>query len=776
MNIKTRILIAVFLLELLGYGILLFYTQKTNKASLENVREHQIQATIAGNANRINHLTNLMEHKAVELATSGELFYILKQNAPTENIEPALKSFLIESFSHFPESIGGGLWYEPHVFDKQKIHYGPYAFWNKDKNIEFTWDLSSAAYNYHSQSWYLEALPAHWDRTQARPSKTYWTSPYWDEAGSKALMMTVDAFMNDTNGKIIGLATIDWSLVEMTQFVQSISITKNSKTFLIDTRSNLILSNTLYPSSVMSKRESIYWLKNLDLNFSPNQHIKTAKDVFIDNTFYRIYYLKSDAGLLLGVAIPEKELNQDIEQATKQAVVNGAIIITLFIIGMMILLEILFRPFQKVKELISDSIKLTDREELYIKPVYYPAKNEFTSVIDAINLIYNEINQYTAKIEQANKAKTTFLTTMSHEIRTPMNAILGYTQLLGLEKNFPKEYIETIQAIDISGRHLLELLNDVLDISKIESGSMQLFCENIFIFDLIDTINQTFKIRCKQMNLEWHCNVNIPTNYSAYTDKSKISQILINLLGNSIKFTQSGKITLECSTIDSCLHVAITDTGTGITQEQQENLFTPFFQGHAGQQYGGTGLGLTIVQKLVNLFNGTITFSSEVNKGTRFEIVLPLTAAKLELPPAKHNTSIELQDFSSSNLTALIVDDVRINCDILAKVLSKLGIKSLKAANGVEALDIIKSHQLNALFIDIQMPVMDGFELLQHIKLYRAELLPYTIAISANAYHLDEDYVGAGFQYYISKPFLLSEISAVIETILEASKNSAPGK
>ena len=184
-----------------------------------------------------------------------------------------------------------------------------------------------------------------------------------------------------------------------------------------------------------------------------------------------------------------------------------------------------------------------------------------------------------------------------------MNAILGYTQLLGLEKNFPKEHTETIQAIDISGRHLLELLNDVLDISKIESGSMQLYSENIFIFDLLNTINQTFKIRCKQMSLDWQCNLNIPANYSVYTDKAKISQILINLLGNSIKFTKSGKITLECSTINNSLHVAITDTGTGITQEQQENLFTPFFQGHAGQQYGGTGLGLTIVQKLVNLFN-----------------------------------------------------------------------------------------------------------------------------------------------------------------------------
>ena len=288
MNIKTRILIAVFLLELLGYGILLFYTHKTNKTSLENVRERQIQAAIAGNANRINHLTNLMEHKAIELAKSGELFYQLKNTIPLEQIEPALKSFLIDSFTFFPESIGGGLWYEPNIFDKQKKYYGPYVFWNKDKQVEFTWDLSSTGYDYHSQSWYLEALPPDWDRKQARPSNIYWTVPYWDEAGSKALMMTVDTFMKDTNGNIIGLATIDWSLQEMTQFVQGISITKNSKTFLIDTRSNLILANNLYPPSVMSKRENVYWLKNLETNFSQGQSIKTANKIFIEDTLYRL--------------------------------------------------------------------------------------------------------------------------------------------------------------------------------------------------------------------------------------------------------------------------------------------------------------------------------------------------------------------------------------------------------------------------------------------------------------------------------------------------------
>jgi CheY-like chemotaxis protein len=272
----------------------------------------------------------------------------------------------------------------------------------------------------------------------------------------------------------------------------------------------------------------------------------------------------------------------------------------------------------------------------------------------------------------------------------------------------------------------------------------------------------------------WHADIKVPADCITCSDKAKFSQIIINLLGNSVKFTEHGSISLECFIEDNILHIYISDTGQGISKSQQAQLFTPFFQGDAGQMYGGTGLGLTIVKKLVTLLNGNIKLKSQEFKGTRFEIFIPIEKEHLELPHAKHNHAVQMTDFSQRQLTALVVDDVKINCDILTKVLSKLGIKSMQAANGVEALELIKLCKLDILFIDIQMPVMDGFELLERIKQLYPHLLPRTIAISANVYHIDNDYLGRGFQYYITKPFLINEISETVEDILEKMSPDQP--
>ena len=208
MNIKTRILLAVFFLELFGYGVLLLYNHSNSRETLESIREQQIQATIKGNFHRINALTKLMEHKAIELAESGEMLYELSLQSPLAQFQTILQGYLESVFMEFPESIGGGLWYEPYLFGKERRLYGPYVFWNSQGVVEFTWDLNTEAYNYPSQDWYLTALPKGSPRDQKRPSRIYWTPPYWDEAGSKELMMTVDAIMYSKDERIIGLRTV----------------------------------------------------------------------------------------------------------------------------------------------------------------------------------------------------------------------------------------------------------------------------------------------------------------------------------------------------------------------------------------------------------------------------------------------------------------------------------------------------------------------------------------------------------------------------------------
>lgn len=767
MSIKFRILLSVFLLELLGYGILLFYTHQNTQATLISIRERQIQATIADNAHRIDNLTRSMEHKVCDLADAGNMFYALKNTIPLPQLEPELKNYLINTFSNFPESIGGGLWYEPNVFDPHKTYYGPYVFWNTKKQVEFTWDLNTQEYDYHHQSWYLTALPNSWPRDTPRLEKIYWTNPYWDEAGSKELMMTVDAFLKNTSGNIIGLATVDWSLREMTDFIQSITLTEHSKTFLIDTRSEFILSNSLFPESVMSKRTSVPWMRDLNIDPMHRDKVQKIESAFINDDTYYIYYLKTEMGLLLGIAIPINEFNQEIENTSNNAIHKGALIILFFILCMLILLEVLFRPFQKVHALIRDSIKISADKKLDIRPVEYQPRNEFSSIIDAINLTYDQINHYTKEIELANKAKTTFLTTMSHEIRTPMNAILGYTQLLALDKTFSPEHQETVRAIDISGKHLLDLLNDILDISKIESGGMQVYKENIYLWNVLSAIDSTFKLRCQQKNLQWHCKIDVPRELIICCDKAKLSQILINLLGNSIKFTEIGSVSLHCNISDAQLHIHITDTGAGITKAQQAQLFTPFFQGSAGQQYGGTGLGLTIVNKLVALLSGKLHFESLEHKGTHFSIHIPLEPACPELAIPKQEQQLQLTDFSAYQLTAFVIDDVKINRDILAKVLLRMGIKSIQAENGVDGLRTLKQQVPDLLFVDIQMPVMDGFEFLERLKSIHPQLVARTIAISANVYQVGSAATQNTFHYFISKPFIIEDICKTISEVLD---------
>lgn len=768
MNIKTRILLGVFLLELIGYGILLFYSNQSGKATLLKVRNEQIQAIIATNFYRINNLTQLLEHKALDLAKAGELLYSLKAAKRADEIETSFSRFLIGSISDLPEAIGGGIWFEPNRFDVNKKYYGPYAFINEQKKVEFTWDLNTDTYDYHHQSWYLKALPNDWPRNQPRPQAIYWTDPYYDEAGSKALMMTVDALMYSPDREIIGISTVDWSLLEMTNFVQKIGVTEHSKVFLIDSRSDFILSNTLQPDSVMQKRQSVAWLENIDINVPGSNEVARVATVTIGGEYFQIYYSKTQMGLILGVVIPQEEIYQEIEVELRAQAKKGGIIIVFFILAMLALLYILFRPFQKVQDLIARSIDVSDGNKLSIKPVEYAADNEFTPIVTAINFAYEQINIYTEKVEEANKGKTNFLSTMSHEIRTPMNAILGYTQLLSLENNFPSEHKVTLQAIDSSGKHLLCLLNDILDISKIESGERVIHPENIYLKDLLVSVEHIFKLRCQQKGLQWHAEFSVPSEQVVFADGAKISQILINILGNSLKFTSRGEIKILCTMQSEQLRIEVSDTGIGMSSEFQKKIFTSFTQDLAGRQQGGTGLGLAIVDKIVHLMGGAINFASAQNQGTTFVITLPMESQNPLFPQARREVEQTQSNFAPMGLTALVVDDVKVNRDILCKILEKLGVQSMQADNGAEALNVLKNRQPDILFIDIQMPVMDGIELMEHIKIDHPQLMRRSIAISANVYKSPQEYTEQGFSLFITKPFLVKEISSAVQSTLAA--------
>jgi signal transduction histidine kinase/CheY-like chemotaxis protein len=761
MNIKTRILFGVLLLEVAGCAALLWYNYSSSKVALESIRENQIETIMSENRHRIDSLTQLMEKKVVELARVGEHFYELHQQSQSLSIDSFIIEYLKGSFKNFPESIGGGLWYEPYVFDEKLKYYGPYVFWNAKKELEFTWDLSNETYNYPDQSWYLIALPKNLSRLKGADQSIYWTDPYIDEAGSKELMMTVDAFMYSQKGEIIGLSTVDWSLKEMTEFIRKIHLTDSTHTFLIDERTQTLLHNTLDSASVLKSVTEISWLSNIDIQIHSSDEAKQFKSLVVGTTSYRLYLTKSKSNLILGMLIPESDLVAEINAITKDSLLNSLVIVLALVVGMLILLEVLFKPFERVRDLIQNSLVLDSEQKLNVNHIEYQEKNEFTPIIKTLNIIYEEIREFTRRIQEANKAKSTFLATMSHEIRTPMNAILGYTQLLSLDKSLTQEHREAITAINNSGNHLLDLLNDILDISKIESGAMELYQENLYVSELFSNLDSIFKLRCIQKNIEWKYVCSVPSSTIAFMDKAKLVQIMINLIGNSVKFTQRGQVALQVGMKNNVLCIKVSDTGPGISQEQQKKLFEPFFQGEAGNRQGGTGLGLAIVNKLIALMNGKLEIQSVLGEGTVFTLCIPLLEYNQEfVAPTKQ--TIEVEDFTPLQLKALVIDDVKINCDILVKTLQKLGVSSKQAENGLEALEILEGYHPDIIFVDIQMPIMDGYEFMEKINEQYSELAESCVAISANVYEQNRQELKSRFAHYVSKPFKLSEVSAVI--------------
>ncbi|MCP4698179.1 MAG: response regulator [Gammaproteobacteria bacterium] len=362
----------------------------------------------------------------------------------------------------------------------------------------------------------------------------------------------------------------------------------------------------------------------------------------------------------------------------------------------------------------------------------------------------------------ANKAKSIFLANMSHEIRTPMNAVLGYTQILQRDNSITKSQHDTLKVIENSGNHLLGLINDILDISKIEAGAMELHLENFRFNELVDSIAAMFKIRCEQKGLNWQLISSIDEETVVYADEGKLRQILINLLGNAVKFTSAGGVTLHVAQANPASPPDVTalykfdviDTGQGIGPEALEKIFDPFQQEKAGFDKGGTGLGLAITKRQLGLMNGSVSVTSEFGKGSCFSAEIPL--------PDGHKGAISTENerpeisriISEREMFALVVDDVKANRDVLTHMLQDIGITVDMATNGQEALDMIRRYKPDIVFSDIRMPVMDGMAFIRRVHEEFAHNKFPCIAISASTLrHQNQHVLDAGYDDFVAKPF-----------------------
>jgi signal transduction histidine kinase/CheY-like chemotaxis protein len=375
-------------------------------------------------------------------------------------------------------------------------------------------------------------------------------------------------------------------------------------------------------------------------------------------------------------------------------------------------------------------------------------------------------------LEESNKLKSMFLATISHEIRTPMNGILGIVQLL---KDTPlnNQQSQMLGTITNSSDDLLKILNDILDYSNLETGKVELDEVN---FNVIESIEDAVKLSSEAADLK---GLRITTFFDKTTpailkgDAVRIKQIVINLLNNAVKFTQAGEvhIIVKCDKKTNSLYqvnIIVKDTGIGISKFDQKSLFQPFTQADnsMSRKFGGTGLGLAISANLAKALNGTISVESEEQKGTVFHLSIPLKVIQdIKEACVKKSTKVELLDSINLNHKILVVEDIRINQTIVKMMLSKLGFKCDVANNGIEALEALNNSKYSIIFMDLQMPEMDGLTATKEIVKRYGQDRPIIVAMTANVLKKDrDDCVDVGMDDFIPKPLLITELERVLST------------
>lgn len=649
-----------------------------------------------------------------------------------------------------------------------------------------------------------------WYKTAQKAGKPTWTSqPYLSQL-TKLATISLSQPIYDNNRVLLGIQNSNFRIGKIYTFLNQLKVAQTGQTFIIDRSGNLIVSSIIEKPYIIDANKKD--LQPIPAVKSESSVISATAQAILDRfgnfnaitqsqqldfmlanqrQFVQVSAIRDERGIdwLSVIVVPESDFMGEIDANTRTT-----ILLCLGALGLATILGIYtsrwiaspILKLQKASEAIASgaldqTVEVKGIDELQalagsFNQMAGQLRSSFTELETRVKERTAELTIAKEAADNANQAKSDFLANMSHELRTPLNGILGYAQILGRAKTIPEKERHGVNIIHQCGSHLLTLINDVLDLSKIEARKLELTPKAIHLPSFLQGVVEICRVRSDQKGIEfiYQPDINLPTGI--ITDEKRLRQVLLNLLGNAIKFTDKGSVTLKVEVIASNatmplpqLKFQVIDTGVGIASDQVNKLFQAFEQvGDRKRQAEGTGLGLAISQKIVELMGGKIEVESHLGIGSNFyfQVALPIATDWAQKNSVKDGRTIIGYEGLPRHI--LIVDDRWENRSVLANLLEPLGFTFTEAENGQECLEKAREKRPDLVITDLAMPVMNGFEMLKQLR--RSEDLKHlrVIVSSASVSEIDQQKsLEMGGDDFLTKPVDAEELLTLLAKHLQ---------